>query len=101
MLRRPPRSTLFPYTTLSRSGATAGDDARAQLCADGGKCHRLWCQGPSMPSETGPKEKDELALGSSAVPLLHKHTHTHAHTHTHTHTHTTHTHSAWGVGVLQ
>src|SRR3712207_7425306 len=25
MIRRPPRSTLFPYTTLFRSGATAGD----------------------------------------------------------------------------
>src|SRR5262245_63444502 len=27
MLRRPPRSTLFPYTTLFRSWVTAGDDA--------------------------------------------------------------------------
>src|SRR5690349_23467754 len=25
MIRRPPRSTLFPYTTLFRSGADAGD----------------------------------------------------------------------------
>src|SRR2546427_3243673 len=25
MIRRPPRSTLFPYTTLFRSGAGAGD----------------------------------------------------------------------------
>src|SRR5688572_32749656 len=31
MLRRPPRSTLFPYTTLFRSGA----DARAGAVADG------------------------------------------------------------------
>src|SRR5207247_6488455 len=33
MRRRPPRSTLFPYTTLFRSGAAAlggpGDDAKA------------------------------------------------------------------------
>src|SRR2546426_1499833 len=28
MIRRPPRSTLFPYTTLFRSGA---DEARAQV----------------------------------------------------------------------
>src|SRR3712207_7675839 len=27
MIRRPPRSTLFPYTTLFRSGHDAGDDA--------------------------------------------------------------------------
>src|SRR3712207_8402639 len=26
MIRRPPRSTLFPYTTLFRSGAVAGPD---------------------------------------------------------------------------
>src|SRR5256885_8724149 len=26
MIRRPPRSTLFPYTTLFRSHATIGDD---------------------------------------------------------------------------
>src|SRR3712207_7325541 len=28
MIRRPPRSTLFPYTTLFRSVATAGDQRR-------------------------------------------------------------------------
>src|SRR3989442_2344796 len=33
MIRRPPRSTLFPYTTLFRSRA-AGGDAR-HLCAAG------------------------------------------------------------------
>src|SRR3989442_6530225 len=29
MIRHPPRSTLFPYTTLSRSGAAAAHDANA------------------------------------------------------------------------
>src|ERR1041385_4904765 len=29
MIRRPPRSTLFPYTTLFRSGAVSGDDEGA------------------------------------------------------------------------
>src|SRR5438045_7603893 len=29
MLRRPPRSTLFPYTTLFRSGLPGGDQAEA------------------------------------------------------------------------
>src|SRR5690349_23762533 len=28
MIRRPPRSTLFPYTTLFRSGAERGDPGR-------------------------------------------------------------------------
>src|SRR2546426_353632 len=36
MIRRPPRSTLFPYTTLFRSGCASGDlvgaPLRAQLC---------------------------------------------------------------------
>src|SRR2546430_7288458 len=31
MIRRPPRSTLFPYTTLFRSG-TAGGRARGYAC---------------------------------------------------------------------
>src|SRR5260370_22828562 len=31
MIRRPPRSTLFPYTTLFRSRARADDGARRQL----------------------------------------------------------------------
>src|SRR2546429_4605271 len=31
MIRRPPRSTLFPYTTLFRSAAGAVDEQRARL----------------------------------------------------------------------
>src|SRR5437588_6927645 len=31
MLRRPPRSTLFPYTTLFRSSRSAGIEERRQL----------------------------------------------------------------------
>src|SRR5256885_10639924 len=34
MIRRPPRSTLFPYTTLFRSGAPL-DPARPRLLASG------------------------------------------------------------------
>src|SRR3712207_7964956 len=33
MIRRPPRSTLFPYTTLFRSEAEAGDDAADDIGA--------------------------------------------------------------------
>src|SRR5438034_8717345 len=38
MIRRPPRSTLFPYTTLFRSGGTGrgrGDDAHRRRVAAG------------------------------------------------------------------
>src|SRR2546422_5865416 len=32
MIRRPPRSTLFPYTTLFRSGVGVEKDHRVALC---------------------------------------------------------------------
>src|SRR3712207_6910368 len=35
MIRRPPRSTLFPYTTLFRSGDDLGARVRRQLDRDG------------------------------------------------------------------
>src|SRR2546429_7184141 len=37
MIRRPPRSTLFPYTTLFRSHERAAESLRARSC--------LWRQG--------------------------------------------------------
>src|SRR3712207_8573821 len=37
MIRRPPRSTLFPYTTLFRSGDPHEDDGPAPPVAPGGK----------------------------------------------------------------
>src|SRR2546427_7917835 len=36
MIRRPPRSTLFPYTTLFRSGSVAVDVRGARLGKGGG-----------------------------------------------------------------
>src|SRR3712207_6979845 len=38
MIRRPPRSTLFPYTTLFRSNAC---DSESRAVADAGVHHRL------------------------------------------------------------
>src|SRR5690554_7328664 len=35
MLRRPPRSTLFPYTTLFRSGLVCVELAHADILGDG------------------------------------------------------------------
>src|SRR2546426_5018412 len=34
MIRRPPRSTLFPYTTLFRSACSAGATARGRRAAE-------------------------------------------------------------------
>src|SRR2546426_7074408 len=41
MIRRPPRSTLFPYTTLFRSHAQSGGGGRAALRRTGAKLQRL------------------------------------------------------------
>src|SRR2546422_4850475 len=41
MIRRPPRSTLFPYTTLFRSHATAGGGRTARADRRRGRRHRL------------------------------------------------------------
>src|SRR2546428_7301048 len=40
MIRRPPRSTLFPYTTLFRSGFGSSRRCRSTSCADPGRTDR-------------------------------------------------------------
>src|SRR5438067_10792388 len=41
MTRQPPRSTLFPYTTLFRSRAHVYDALQAEHGAHGGGCHTV------------------------------------------------------------
>src|SRR2546425_12910971 len=41
MIRRPPRSTLFPYTTLFRSPSTSGQCWRLHAAASSGAAPRL------------------------------------------------------------
>ena len=55
MIRRPPRSTLFPYTTLFRSLASFGLNV----------CDKLNC----YPSETVPVEAAFKVLDGAAVPV--------------------------------
>src|SRR2546422_4760657 len=58
MIRRPPRSTLFPYTTLFRShGASFGDGYGPRIVARG-------------PRPTDPR----VALGASGTPIDRKST---------------------------
>src|SRR2546425_8624274 len=45
MIRRPPRSTLFPYTTLFRSEVKVCDDAGREL--PNGEVGALWVRGGS------------------------------------------------------
>src|SRR3989441_5733055 len=58
MIRRPPRSTLFPYTTLFRSQATAAilDNIPGTVFADGDAAYR-----PSARSEEHTSELQSLA----------------------------------------
>src|SRR5256885_7147691 len=58
MIRRPPRSTLFPYTTLFRSGgiramrgAVDGFGEGAVLCRHARAGHVLWLTGQLRPAE--------------------------------------------------
>src|SRR5687768_18044814 len=39
MIRRPPRSTLFPYTTLFRSGRAHAGDGAVELASAGTEAH--------------------------------------------------------------
>src|SRR5256885_9971934 len=88
MIRRPPRSTLFPYTTLFRSdellveprGAPAGEDRGEQL--EGGRVVRLLVG--HVPREVHDRDRKSTRLNSShlvisyAVFCLKKKKHTHS-----------------------
>src|SRR3712207_7208138 len=49
MIRRPPRSTLFPYTTLFRSGQAAAHRAEARLTCAGTRHIRAHVAGADHP----------------------------------------------------
>src|SRR5260221_5931443 len=72
MIRRPPRSTLFPYTTLFRSGLSARENCfplgpeqlRGCESIGGDACrHRTARVQPPRPNQNGSRTKDRLALG--------------------------------------
>src|SRR2546425_4544272 len=52
MIRRPPRSTLFPYTTLFRSGAPPGGAARISAVVAPGRRESIPVPGPDRRSRT-------------------------------------------------
>src|SRR2546429_4827251 len=62
MIRRPPRSTLFPYTTLFRSQAVAGLDAPEE------QEPRMVGEGVGGPAPVGLEEGRVHAVGDD-VPL--------------------------------
>src|SRR5437588_1603602 len=63
MIRRPPRSTLFPYTTLFRSSADRGDDA--------GECCQLL---PHLLRPPAPHRRAGRALGEPEPDRSEEHT---------------------------
>src|SRR5437016_12557139 len=68
MIRRPPRSTLFPYTTLFRSQI---NDLRQRLAACEGKCsqdeiQRLTAQGQRLTTQFD-RKNNELQEDSNAA----------------------------------
>src|SRR2546426_2234533 len=62
MIRRPPRSTLFPYTTLFRSGPAAGEeDLTRRILAP---CLRLCVRGKRLvPRRLGTAGRADRARG--------------------------------------
>src|SRR5690349_22089796 len=79
MIRRPPRSTLFPYTTLFRSWRPAprrergvdrdGRGSRAVQASDGADRPGLSAIGPRSLGRRGPRDRKSTRLNSSHVEI--------------------------------
>src|SRR2546425_6838015 len=63
MIRRPPRSTLFPYTTLFRSPAGLGPTARGRARRHGGGAARGRGRAPQAPA---PRRRSRADQGLEA-----------------------------------
>src|SRR2546430_4134721 len=71
MIRRPPRSTLFPYTTLFRSGPLALKDGNADMliCKYHGWTYRLDGMLRGVPHFDRAELFDKRDYGLTSVPL--------------------------------
>src|SRR3712207_7409346 len=67
MIRRPPRSTLFPYTTLFRSDPWADRDPRRRLLHRPSRCRRLYLRRGDGAARVARGEARPAAL-EAAVP---------------------------------
>src|SRR2546429_5245638 len=82
MIRRPPRSTLFPYTTLFRSLRDCAVEAEARLDADGEQVERVRQLRPDrLLTGLDPRVDDEVgadeAPGGEADEQQHGHDRAH------------------------
>src|SRR3712207_8008297 len=66
MIRRPPRSTLFPYTTLFRSGGQLEQSGRGRPIRYGGLGHEeVAAQGDDVPVAQQEADRKSTRLNSS------------------------------------
>src|SRR2546422_6447719 len=56
MIRRPPRSTLFPYTTLFRSPGTVPDVAASHMAAPGPSRHGVRAESMTLCPQAAPPD---------------------------------------------
>src|SRR3712207_7629347 len=72
MIRRPPRSTLFPYTTLFRSigGRSMGGRAASMLAADGFECDGLLLLAYPLHPAGEPRKLRDAHLPAIRTPVL-------------------------------
>src|SRR2546427_8680754 len=68
MIRRPPRSTLFPYTTLFRSRPAS--DTRARRAAPAFPAHQDWLQIGEVSDQRSEEHTSELQSQSNLVCRL-------------------------------
>src|SRR2546422_8580737 len=65
MIRRPPRSTLFPYTTLFRSGHRANDSVRARVGGPWNACGSASAAGDKSRGSACGLDRKSTRLNSS------------------------------------
>src|SRR2546426_1459887 len=68
MIRRPPRSTLFPYTTLFRS--MVWPPSREGCRAGGGRCRPRRRSPPSVDGRRGPEWRDRKSTRLNSSHLV-------------------------------
>src|SRR5260370_9089574 len=71
MIRRPPRSTLFPSTTLSRSAVAAGDHRDAAVKVEHlRRRHNRISRGRSRACRAGPRSEEHTSELQSHLNLV-------------------------------
>src|SRR5436190_14016123 len=65
MIRRPPRSTLFPYTTLFRSNGRTAESCRRVACSHASTIRRTRRPGRAWDSYAVPSDRKSTRLNSS------------------------------------